>query len=217
MIKASVAAFLSLKLKYLDLFTKERALRIRDLISNTKVKKYTSVFIDGIFLEKAIKKTRTHYSDIWPEKELKQPDLQNVVRNILDQYDLFKSEIKTINCYLYLSKSFYLEGALEMSGGNQSFETASGNEVNIFVNKSDNIIAFEIMEQMERVINSENIILVADDITYEQELNEHHSRGEDIIVICFDEDDGGRMIVGFRWGDVVYPIASAMGILRHEW
>lgn len=200
-----------------NLFTKKHVEQIKAMLAKTEVKKYTTVFVDGIFLEKALQRTIGYYKDIWPDKELKRPDLISIVRNIVSMYAKFGGERKTINCCVFLSESFHLEGLIDIPADNQSFSLPSGDEVNVFLTKSNNLIAFQILEQLERIINSENIVLVADDITYLNELIEHKEKGADIILVRYHEDDESKMIVGFRWGDVVYPLAASLGLERNEW
>lgn len=67
---------------------------LRSILNKTEPKNYTSVLIDGIFLEKAMDKTLQTYSKIWPEKKFIKPDLITVLKNILDSYDKHKSEKK---------------------------------------------------------------------------------------------------------------------------
>lgn len=200
-----------------NLFTKAHVEQIKAQLLKSPVKKYTSLFIDGIFLEKALKKAIAHYGAIWPDKKFKHPDLNSIVRDLLNHYDKFNTEMKIVNCYVFLSESFHLETLVDVQENNLSFTNASGDQVNVFINKSNQIIAFEILDQLERLINTENVILVADDITYVNELEELKEQGADIILVRLHEDDESNMIVGFRWGDVMYPLAQSIGLSRSEW
>jgi hypothetical protein len=81
-------------------FNKEMAYKIRSRLGKLKIKKYTSLIIDGIFLENSIQKTIKSYKQIYPDKQFKHPNLQDVVSSILSTYDYFKSHEKIINCYV---------------------------------------------------------------------------------------------------------------------
>lgn len=196
------------------LFNQNLANQIQRKLAKTEIKKYTSVIIDGIFLEKAIIKTIQTYQEIWPDKKFIKPDLKSVVENILNRYDHHKSEKKGINCYLLLSESFGLESIINIDSSN--FNTKDGNQVRTFVNKTDEIIAFEVLEQLTRLINNDNIILVADDIIYEDELNKLKEKGVEIILVKLNENDGSNMFVQFMWGDIVYAIGIAIGLEKYE-
>lgn len=196
------------------LFNQNLAAHIKTVLSKAEIKKYTSVIIDGIFLEKAIIKTIQTYQEIWPDKIFVKPDLSSIIENILNRYDRHKSEKKGINCYLLLSESFSLESIINISSS--YFNTENGNQVRIFDNKTDEIIAFEVLEQLQRLINNDNIILVADDIIYEDELNKLKDKGVEIILVKLNENDGSNMFVQFMWGDIMYPIGTAIGLEGYE-
>ena len=96
------------------------------------------------------------------------------------------------------------------------FKTKTGNQVNIFKNKTDSIVAFEVLEQIERLINNDNIILVADDRIYEDELYEHKKNGVEMIMVKLNQNSGGNMDTDFRWGDISYPLGISIGLEKHE-
>lgn len=198
------------------IFNKQLAAKIYLLLKKTEIKNYTSVIIDGIFLEKAIDSTLKTYSEIWPEKKFIKPDLNSVIKNILDYYDRYKTEKKMINCYLLLSESFYLESRININKTNQIFRTKNGNQVSVFINKTDEIIGIAVLEQLNRLINNDNIILVADDRLYENELNELKNKGVEIILVMFNEHNGSNMLVKFKWGDIMYPLGIALGLEKYE-
>src|SRR5690606_33176642 len=99
---------------------------------------------------------------------------------------------------------------------NINFKTKTGNQVNIFKTKTDSIVALEVLEQIERLINNDNIILVADDRIYEEELYKHKKNGVDMIMVKLNLNSGGIMDTVFRWGDISYPLGLAIGLERHE-
>lgn len=198
------------------IFNSKLAVKVHLLLNKTEIKNYTSVIIDGIFLEEAIDKTIEIYSEIWPEKKFIKPDLNSVIKNILDSYDKYKTKKKMVNCYLLLSESFDLESRININQANQTFSTNKGNQVKVFVNKTDKIIGFEVLKQLDRLINNENIILVADDRIYENALIELKNKGMEIIVVMFNEHNGSKMLIRFNWGDIMYPLGIAIGLERHE-
>jgi len=198
------------------IFNTELANRLHLLLTKTEIKKYTSVIIDGVFLRKAIDITIKTYKEIWPEKEFIKPDLNTVIESILDCYDKFKAEKKIIDCYLFLSESFDLESKITINKTNNIFRTTNGNQVRIFINKSDEIICFEVLEQLNRLINNYNIILVADDPIYEEPLSELKNKGVEIIVVMFNKHDGSEMFIEFKWGDILYPLGIAIGLEEYE-
>lgn len=197
-------------------FNNKLANKIALLLKQTDVKRYTSIIIDGIFLQKAINKTIETYTKIWPEKQFIKPHMNSVIKNILDSYDRYKTETKTINCYLLLSESFDIENSITLNYKNQSFLTESGNQVRTFINNTNNIIVFEVLDQLNKLINNDNILLVADDILYESTLNELKIRGEEITVIMLNKHNESRMNTTFYWGDIMYPLGISCGLERHE-
>lgn len=197
-------------------FDSKLAIKVNTLLNETEVKKYTSVIIDGIFLQRAIDKTIEIYSGIWPGKKFTKPDLNSVIKYILDYYDKNKTETKVVNCYVLLSESFDFESRISINYQNQSFVSNNGNQAKVFINKTDEIISFEVLEQLDRLVNNDNLILVADDRIYEGPLNTLHKMGIEITVVMFNEHNGSDMLVGFNWGDILYPLGLACGLERYE-
>lgn len=196
------------------LFDKNLAEKINDLLNEPK--DYTSIFIDCIFLEKAIDKTIKMYSEIWPNFEFVKPDLISIIKYILEFYNKYKTEKKIIICKIFMSKSFCLESKVNIDLDNLKFETKNGNQVKIFINKTDEIIAFEILEEIDHQIDNDNILLVANDKIYERELEELKKKGFDMIVIKFNLREESDMYSEFRWGDIVYPLGLALGLERNK-
>ena len=198
------------------LLNQELAYKIKQLLLITDIKKYTSIIIDGIFLEKAIKITTQTYQEIWPDKKLHKPELNKVIEIILDQYDRFKSDKKGINCYLLISDSFEIENSITIDPTLQTFNTPNRNQVRIFINRTNEIIAFEVIEQVERLVNNDNLILVADDVIYETELNKFKDNGVEMVLVKMNENYGSDMIVHYKWGDIMYSIGIALGLEKYE-
>lgn len=198
------------------LFNKKLSEILRKVLNKVEPKNYTSVLIDGIFLEKAMDKTLEIYTEIWPEKVFVKPDLITVLKNILDSYDKHKSEKKIVICYVFLSESFNLEDRIDFSLVNSNFLTKNGNEAKVFINRTNEIIGFEILEQLDRLINNDNIVLVANDRIYEHELEKLAEKEVEIIVVKFNQHDENDMIAKFKWGDITYPLGFSIGLERNE-
>jgi hypothetical protein len=198
------------------IFDKKSVIKIQAILKKTPIKKYTSIIIDGIFLEKAIIKTIQIYKKIWPDKEFIKPDLNSIIKNILNYFDRFKSEKKGINCYILLSDSFDLESIVNIDYSANIFKTDNENQVRTFINKINEIIAFEVIEQLERLTNNDNIILVADDVIYENELNKYKDSGIEMILVKLHENNESNMFVAYQWGDIMYPLGISIGLEKHE-
>jgi hypothetical protein len=191
--------------------------RIKELLSKSDIKKYTSLIIDSFSLEKALIETTRIYQEIYPEKEFKKPSLNDIVKNILTKYDRFDSESKVINCYVFISSHSGLKDRILIDSNNNSFKIDTINkEVKIFVTNSGKLLTPEIQEQVERFINVENVILVADDISYESSLLKLKDKGADIILVKLREEQGGDLFVNFRWGDIVSPLGLSIGLKPYE-
>ncbi len=194
------------------IFNKNLAEKIEELLNKSEPKEYTSILVDGIFLENAIKKTIQIYSNIYPDKTFKKPDLISIIQNCLKQYNKYKTEKKIIVCSVFMSKSFNLESIVNINYENQKFETSDGNQVRIFINKTDEIIAFEILEELDRLKDNDNILLIANDRIYENQLAEHKKEGYDMIIIRSNQHDESDMYTEFRWGDISYSIGLSIGL-----
>lgn len=197
-------------------FDKISAEKIEILLNSSEPKEYTSAFIDGIFLEKAVHQTARIYSSILPEKKFVKPNLSTIVRNILETYNKYKTEKTIINCFIFLSESFSIENAIDIDYETQKIFSKDGNQIRLVINKSDEIISFEILEEIERSINNDNILLVANDRAYEYDLSKLKKKGFDIIVIRSNLKDGNDMQSEFRWGDISWPIGLALGLDLNE-
>lgn len=198
------------------LFNKGLSEILKKRLNMAEPKNYTSVLIDGIFLEKAMNKTLEIYSKIWPGKTFVKPDLITVLKNILDSYDKHKSQKKIVYCYVFLSESFYLEDRIDCSLIHSNFLTNNGNEAKVFINKTNEVIGFEILQQLHRLLNTDNIVLVANDRIYELELEKLAEEKVDIIVVKFNQHNDEDMISKFKWGDITYPLGLSIGLQRYE-
>jgi hypothetical protein len=91
-----------------------------------------------------------------------------------------------------------------------------GCSYNLFKLKTQNIVSFKVEEQLNRIINVENVLLVADDFAYVPYLKDLRNRGVEVVVFQHSENFGSRMYHGFNWADITYPLALAMGLEEHE-
>jgi hypothetical protein len=169
------------------------------------------LIVDGIFLENSIQKTIKSYKEIYPDRSFSYPDLQDVVSSIISTYDYFKSNEKIINCYVFYYTEYEEIGITKLK-----FTIDSGVECKIFVEKTNEFICFEIIDHLERIINTENIILIANDIVYEKTLNEIKEKGIDVILVTSRKNEG-RMFTEHKWGNITYPLATSIGLKHHEW
>lgn len=196
-----------------NIFNRETAREINVRLMRQDIKPYTSIIIDGIFLEKAIHDTKSLYAEIWPEKVFKEPKLKNVVKNLL-RYNQFNAPNKTIKCILFLSKHHSLQTSVILP---KHLGINSGDdEVEFTIQQSDKIIGFQVLEQLERIVNAENVLLVADNVLYQDKLNELATKGVDLILIKQKVAEGSRMYTSFRYGDIAYPLGRSIGLKGYE-
>lgn len=189
------------------------AAKIRQRLKQVKIKKYTTLLIDGIFLQKAIQTTRHTYEEIWPERVLQKPELTEIIHQILHNYNRYP-DTAAIQCQVFISKDFPLEQWVTLPS--ETYTEIDEDHVKLTLSPMDKIISFEILDHLERVINNENILLVADDIIYEPPLNKLKADGTDVILIKLQTDLGGNLYTQHRWGDITRPLALAMGLESYE-
>lgn len=198
------------------IFDQAKAKLLQQLLFNSPVKPFTTLIIDGLFLEKAILEAITFYKDLYTDKELIIPTLPEVIKNILLQYNRFKTENNTVKVLYIRSKvDFNPSYPIHVNSENQFF-LENKIRVNIFKQETDNIIAFDVMEEMDKLVDTNNIILVADDLTYEPKLIELENQGIKLIVVRTAKDDGTSMFIKSKWGDVNYPLAASLGLKPGE-
>lgn len=194
-------------------FTKEIAELLAKRLQLQEIKSFTSIIIDGVFLEKAVRDTKSIYQNIWPTKEFKIPTLEEVVEDLL-RYNQFGTPNKAVNCILFLSEYHSIETVIQLP--NELGINSSSTSVSFTIYKSGEVICFQVMEQLKRTINAENVILVADDVAYEGELNDLAQKGINLIVLKQRSDDGSRMYTTHRWGDIVYSLGRSIGLEGYE-
>lgn len=196
-------------------FHSRHCVQLREILRTCKIKKYTSVIIDSIFLNKAIEKTINIYKEIYPDKGFSKPRLLDVVSNIIKCYDNFKSDDKSINI-VYMHNPDVLQQTQTYDNNPSKFTNSDNTSCKLSVEETDGFVNFEILEYLNRIINSENIILVADDLMYEKTLNQYKDKGVDITLVMFKSTDGRQMYTEHMWGDIAYPVGLSIGLKEHE-
>jgi hypothetical protein len=206
------------------LFNKESITKIENILLRQAVdqliKTNHSIIIDGIFLQNAVGKVQDFYRKLYPEKNICNPSIDGIVEQCLKYVDIQNKQ--EVNCYLICSTHFDLEYSVDIGGifefdyyGNEE-SNYIGHNYNLFKLKTDKIVSFKVQEQLERIINVENVLLIADDITYVSYLNELKDRGVEVIVFQDSEDEGSRMFHKFKWAKITYPLALSMGLSQYE-
>lgn len=194
------------------LFSGDKAKLIRDTLIKSEIKKYTTVLVDLNYLNDAVAKTIEIYKDIYPDRELQKPSFNNAVKCILELYDHFKIEGKSINCHIF---SYNEESPLVVTSN--KIETDTGYTVKIYREEAEDIVAFEMLDHLHRIVNSENVILVSNDELFDSELELLIDKGVEVTMILYSSRNGRNIYAKNKWGDIVYPLAQAMGLERHEW
>jgi len=194
-------------------FDKKIVEKINRLLERTKIKKFTSVVVDGIFLDRVISETFQMYKKMYPEKDLQIPSIESVSMNITSMYNRFQSEENILNFHVYN----YNENVNGSHVVNGNIIVDNNIENRIYFHETNGFIYQDIEEYFMKVLNLENIIFVADDIIYEPMLHNLENIGIDIILVLHTECGGNNMFTGYRWGAIYYPIAQAMGLGRYEW
>jgi len=207
------------------IFAKEAIFKIESILLKQAVSQQIektdySIIIDGIFLEKAVVQTQATYREIYPEKTLQMPNIDDIVEQILQYASIKRKE--NVNCYLIYSSEFGLESIVDI-GEVEKYDILMGkrpkfvgSNYNLFKLKTQDFILFKVKDQLERIVNVEHVFLVADDFAYVPYLQDLKEKGVEIIVFQNSENSGSRMHHRFNWADVTYPLALAMGLDQHE-
>lgn len=196
------------------MFNESKAEELRAILTDSEIKEYTTIIIDGVFFEKAIHKTMATYRAIWPDKKFLKLNIKDVIQNILNCYDIYKTDNKAINCYLIESDYCSLDSLIELDVTNTTF--ALNKHKVYFYRENYDIAGLEAIEKIRRLVNSENIILLANDVIYESPLNELKEKGVDITCVTFASSEGRNMHIPFMWGDVLYPLGLSLGLEKWE-
>ena len=187
---------------------------------NDLIKSHNSIVIDGIFLKKAVMKTKGFYQELYPDKEFRKPSIDELVFQFC-RYGQIELN-SDLNCYLIYSSDFGLEHIVEIGDltvydyMNGEIEKSVGSQYNLYKMKTGDFVSFKIEEQLKRLINTENVILVADDPAYVPYLNILKNRGIEIKIIKMKGDFGSIMQHQFLYADIMYPIGIAIGLEKYE-
>lgn len=187
---------------------------------NQLIKTYQSIIIDGIFLENAVKSTRNIYRRVYSEKILNKPNISAIVEQLLKYTHVERKQ--EVNCYLIYSYDFSLEYVVDIEEITENDFLMEerlnfvGRDYNLYKLKTQDIVSFKVEKQLSRIINVENVLLVADDFAYVPYLQELKNKGVEIVVFHHSENFGSRMYHRFKWADITYPLALAMGLEEHE-
>ncbi len=194
-----------------NLFDNEKAEQLRSRLLSAKIKNETTVLIDSFCLENALKSTLRIYKEIYPERIFRLPKTIDIIKNIIYCYDNLNLENRIINVYLFLTPHNFIETTYytpeELYVGE--------NKIRIFEMRIDGLLSFEIEDFLNRIINSENIILTASDIKYIPLIKQLKNENKNVTLVCEKLDNGLREF-GFSWGDISYPIAYSMGLTLND-
>jgi hypothetical protein len=189
-------------------------------VVNQLIKTNYSIIIDGIFLEQAVKQTKRVYRELYPKRTLHKPNLDAIIEEFLKYSHVERR--KEVNCYLIYSSHFSLECLVDIGEITEDdfligeSSSSVGCNYNLFKLKTQDFVWFQVKEQLNRIINVENVFLVADDYAYVPYLHDLENRGVEVIVFQHSENSGSRMYHGFKWANITYPLALAMGLKRYE-
>lgn len=196
-------------------FDQKKAIRINNIFNELKRKKYTTIIIDGIFLEEALKETKKIYAKIWNRKfeEITLKDLVDRINQRFNRFDdRFNGKNSNVNCYVYASKHHGLEDHITMADDDVDFESGESSS-KIFINYTKNLVSSEIINDIGRFKQSDNIIFIANDIFYEHFLDNLEVDAKSIIVARLKINERpNEMYVKYRWDDITYPIGLALGL-----
>jgi hypothetical protein len=205
--------------KYRDqIFNKEKALFIENILLRQAlekvIKSFDSILIDGIFLEKAVKQTMASFKNEYPNQKFKKPTLDELIKQFRRHAHM--DENNELNCYLIYSTHFSLEYSVEI--GDPTLENLINNNsvdiigkgYNLYKLKTDEIISFKIEEQLNRLVNTENVLLVADDPAYVPYLDA--LKKKDIEIKILKTRFSSLMPSKFKYQYITYPISDAIMI-----
>ncbi len=191
---------------------------LRQAADRQLIKTNYSVIIDGIFLEQIVLQARKIYKEIYPEKILCKPNIDDIIEQILKYAPIKQKE--EVNCYLIYSEDFSLGSLVNIGEEEYDLSTGEkstvGSSYNLFKLKTKDFVYFKVKNQVERIINVEHVFLVADDFAYVPYLQELEDRGVEIIIFQNSENADSRMYHKFKWANISYPIALAMGLEQYE-
>jgi hypothetical protein len=184
-------------------------LRLR--LSSVPVKRYAALIADEVFIRRAIDIGLQIYGNMYPAKKLRRPSAVDLVRSILSIYKVDTEPGLMVNCHLFTNRH---------DGNSPSIDRVTfkdGQVAKIYWERSEGPVSVDLMEYLERVVNVENIMMVADDLCYEPRLRWLKEQGVDIKIIQLSSHDGRQIHSSHPWGDVIYAVAHSMNLSREEW
>jgi hypothetical protein len=194
----------------------------RILFGYQPVKKFNSMLIDGVFLKKAIHVTVETYSEIYPERAWDTPR----IGSLLTELSRYAGEVAShpFNCFLIESmdiplgrKLIWDESPTRDEMGERGIEHFHVDPLyDLFRLRTSEIVLFKMEEQLERIINTENVLFVADDPGYNPYLQALYDRKMTITIAQLKGDFGSRMQHNFRYFDIMYPIGRCLGLAAEE-
>jgi hypothetical protein len=185
--------------------------KLRENLLKDKIKYQTTLIIDRKSLDQSIANTRNFYVNYYPQKEIIKPKLIDVIKEIIRCYDKSEHYAKTINVFLFNS----LENEFEKLFFKSEELIIRNNKIRIFELNIDGDITIEIEDYLRRVIDSENIILTINEISFTPLLKILKEEGKDIVLVC-EKNDNGLREHGFYWGKIDDAIARTLNLLPGE-
>ncbi len=175
-----------------------------------------NLFIDGLFLQRALLKTRNDYTVLRSDRKFKKFDIQVFINHLLGSYDpMFKAR-HAVEAFLLKSAIGGVEGTENLHSGLNVLHQPNGQKIQLHFSETADFVVFSILDQMKQLGRDERVMLVADDILYESDLAEMAGMGLEIITVMFTERDGNQMMAPGGWGDVTVPVALSLGLKSNE-
>ena len=168
----------------------------------------TIVFIDYIFLLKAIYDTKKIYSKIYPNRTFNKILISSLVQYLIELAENWGKNI--VDIYVITADEYPLdEDVISMDVKEIDIENDS---IPIHQINCD-FISFQI-EELAKTNTIQNIILFADDSAYSPILSSWQESAIDIILIKFSEES--RMPPKIKYYDINYLLGRCMGLDQHE-
>ncbi len=194
------------------LFSRDKVDSIRLYLNKAPIKKYTTVLIDQIFLTQAIGKTIRAYEEIYPNREFIAPSHVDAVKSIIAMYNNFGVNGLPINCHLYSYEEFVPSETIV-----SRIEIDSSTTMKLHREITNQFVSFEMLEHLERLVNTENILLVSNEVLFDDVLQKLSDKGVEVTMVLYSSDDGRNIYAKQKWGDIMYPLAQSIGLAQHEW
>jgi len=172
-----------------------------------------SVFVDGIYLNKALTELRNEYKKIWPKKNF--PTFAKVTPLITELSKYFSHFSAEKDC----SGKIYVEFRIFISGHHSIYNLSFDSDIiyidnyiiNVYYVRTKDLICFEIIDYKTQK-NIKNIILIADDPSYSFFIKKWTK--EKLFIVrdryqTFMPDD-------IRYINRIYPLGKSLGLKDYE-